>query len=112
MASLHVGVYVIGSRFCHVTFPRVFLQWLLAFDTLCKLLCTLAINILLFFFLFPLFNTYCVNFPENGLIMVLWAGQHLSSEFITNVFGVSSFAQIDTNMVCPLIITTSSYVIR
>ena len=33
--------------------------------------------------------------------MVLWAGQHLSPEFITNVFGVSSFAQIDTNMVCP-----------
>ena len=29
---------VTGSRFCHVTFPRVFLQWQLAFDTLGKII--------------------------------------------------------------------------
>lgn len=31
--------------------------------------------------------------------MVLWVGQQLSQEFVTSVFGVASYSQIDPDMV-------------
>lgn len=39
------------------------------------------------------------NFSENGIQLVLWVGQQVSHDFISQVFGAPSPAQIDTDMV-------------
>ena len=36
---------------------------------------------------------------ENGLVIVVWLGQHLSNEFISKVFGVGSLAQVNPDLV-------------
>ena len=43
---------------------------------------------------------YCIIIPlANGLVCVVWVGQHVSHTVLSNVFGVTSHAQVDTNMV-------------
>ena len=41
----------------------------------------------------------CVNSTENGLEMVLWIGQQASPEFVVNIFGVTSQAEINVESV-------------
>lgn len=49
---------------------------------------------------YPLsFSPFLCPSSENGQMMVLWVGQQLPQEFITNVFGVASYSQIDPDMV-------------
>jgi hypothetical protein len=43
-------------------------------------------------------NAMCF-FSENGLILFLWFGQHVSPEFMTTVFGVASPQQFDLDKV-------------
>ena len=40
-----------------------------------------------------------VTITENGFQLVLWVGQQVSHDFISQVFGVPSPAQINTDMV-------------
>ena len=50
----------------------------------------------------------CGCHVENGLEMVLWIGQQASPEFVMNVFGVNSQAEINAESVCKYLISTCS----
>ena len=49
-------------------------------------------------FIFHLYCYLCI--AENGLITYLWIGMNVSTEWVQNVFGVQSVAQIDIDKVC------------
>ena len=41
-----------------------------------------------------------IDTVEDGVEMVVWIGQHASPEFVMNVFGVNSQAEINVDSVC------------
>ena len=45
------------------------------------------------------FKELCLWFSENGLIMYMWLGMQVNPEWVHNVFGVQSAAQIDIDQV-------------
>ena len=49
---------------------------------------------------------------ENGLLVVLWVGQHVSNNILSDLFGMTAHSQVDPSMVRPhpLIITINCMV--
>lgn len=50
-------------------------------------------------FFYHKFSRLKLTYLENGIILFLWFGQQVSSEWMTSVFGVSSPLQLDVDKV-------------
>lgn len=43
----------------------------------------------------------------NGIVNVVWVGQHVQGPVLSSIFGVTSHSQVDTNMVRMIVHITS-----